>query len=597
MSRGPNVISELRQVQRENGYVTEAGLQALSKRTGLPLRELYGVASFYPEFNLKQPPRVRIEVCNALPCQMRKSEVLYREIEKKAAGKFDVEVDRCPCLGACDKAPALTINGHLQICTSEGDMEMRLKEAIAVIDGAEAPEAHFPIGITGHFCTDPYEAVDERYGALKALIASGEYGGVIGQIKAANLRGMGGAGKAANRKWEQVAKGASKEKYVVCNADESEPGTLKDREILRNLPHLLVEAMIIGGLTVGATQGYIYLRHEYKAQFKALDAEIKRAKSLMHNGHPLLGKNVGGSGKAFNLEIFVSPGGYIMGEATALLEALEGKRGQPRNQLVDLGMKMGIPSFNGLWGMPTLVNNVETWIYLPLILSKGPEAFVGRGIAGCQGLKWASVCGDVNRPGVFEVPMGTTYRALIEMAGGPAKAVDPETGNEVEGWEAIKAFAPSGPTYGFRTPADLDAKIDFVDPPGVPAGSGAVVVLSKARCMVDAALNFTRFFRNESCGKCVPCRVGSQKMVDLIKALRAGVSGDVPHIRARLAEYRREIEELSDVLMSTSICGLGKVVSVPIQSVLKYWPAEVALHFADRRCPVKVCAEMQGDGE
>ena len=163
MSRGPNVISELRKVQSEYGFVAEEGLVVLSKRTGLPLRELYGVASFYPEFNLKQPPRVRIEVCNALPCQMRRSEMLFREIEKKAAGKFDVEVDRCPCLGACDKAPALTINGHLQICTSPEEVEIRLQEAFAVIDGAPAPEAHFPIGITGHFRTDPYPGVEEQY--------------------------------------------------------------------------------------------------------------------------------------------------------------------------------------------------------------------------------------------------------------------------------------------------------------------------------------------------------------------------------------------------------------------------------------------------
>ncbi len=597
MSRGPNLINELRGVQARYGYITEEGLVELSERTGRPIREIYGLASFYPEFELKPPPRVRIAVCNALPCQMRKSEVLYREIEKQAAGKLDVVVERCPCLGACDKAPAMTINGHLRICETIEDAKALFTDAVATMAGQEAPEAHYPIGIRGHFRTDPYETVDQRYGALKALITGGDFKGVIDKIRLAKLRGMGGAGKPANRKWEQVAKQDVPEKYVICNADESEPGTLKDREILRNLPHLIVEAMIIGGLAVGASQGYIYLRHEYKAQFRALDQEIKRVKTLTFNGHPLLGQNAGGSGRPFNLEIFVSPGGYIMGEATALLEALESKRGQPRNQLVDLGMKMGIPSFNGLWGMPTLVNNVETWAYVPAILAHGPEWLVAQGINGCQGLKWASVCGDVEKPGVFEIPMGTTYRALIEMAGGPSKAIDPTTGALLEGWDAVKAFAPTGPTCGFRPPADLDAKIDFAEPPGVPAGSGAVIVLSKARCMVDAALNFTRFFRNESCGKCVPCRVGSQKMVDLIKALRAGVNGDVPHIRARLAEYRREIEQLSNVLITTSICGLGQVVQVPIQSVLKYWPAEVATHFADRRCPVNVCAEMHGRDE
>ena len=379
MDRGPNVIEELREVQRLNGFVTEKGLRELAEKLEKPLHELHGVASFYPEFHLTKPPRVVIEVCTALPCQMKNAEPLLRSIWERSQGHADVHVKRCPCLGACDTAPAAMINGHLQICRSQSDIKELFLNATAAIEGTREPEPAHPIGIRGKFRIDPYDDASQHYGALKALIGSKDYAGVMKSIGSAELRGMGGAGKPASRKWEQVYKEKSEEKYVVCNADESEPGTLKDREMLRNLPHLLVEAMIIGGLTVGATHGYIYLRHEYKAQHNALEDEISRLRKRTFNGFPLLGNNVGGSGKSFELKVFTSPGGYIMGEATALLEALEGKRGQPRNQLVDVGMKKGVPSFNGLWGKPTIVNNVETWCYVPCILYKGPEWFISQG--------------------------------------------------------------------------------------------------------------------------------------------------------------------------------------------------------------------------
>jgi NADH:ubiquinone oxidoreductase subunit F (NADH-binding) len=547
-------------------------LAELSRRLDRPIHEIYGVASFYPEFHLSPRPRVEIAVCDALPCKMNGAEALLRKLKDRAKGKADVVIRRCPCLGACDWAPAVTIDGKLQTCNYARTAADLLGDAEAAIRGTGECDAWPPRGINGPFRTDPYHSREEHFGALKTLTASGDYPSVIKAVTEANLRGMGGAGKPADRKWLQVAAQKSDEKYVVCNADESEPGTLKDREILRNLSHLVVEGMIIAGLAVGATRGYVYLRHEYKEQHNALNHAISLAQRI-----GLLGSNVGGSGMKFNLNVFVSPGGYILGEATALLEALEGKRGQPRNQIIDLGMQMGIPSFNGLWGKPTLLNNVETFVYIPTIVKNGAGWFKDQGIAPSQGLKWASVCGDVNNPGVFEVSMGAKFSEVIERAGGVRG-----------GRENFKAFAPSGPSYGFLPPAQADQTLDFRGWPAVSVGSGAIIVLDKSRCMIDSALNFTQFFRNESCGKCVPCRVGSQQMVNLIEMIGAGVD----HGKAKA--LLESIPRLEELLEKGSICGLGQVVARPIQTVLKHWPDEVEAHLKNGRCPANVCQIAEG---
>jgi NADH:ubiquinone oxidoreductase subunit F (NADH-binding)/NADH:ubiquinone oxidoreductase subunit E len=581
------LIQELREIQERNGgYIPEAELYALAQRLKKPKHELYGVASFYPEFRFSPPPKATIRVCTALPCYMKGAERLYRMVRREASKRGDVEVSRCPCLGRCDGAPAITIDHHVHAHQTARDL---YEISLSAMAGHEVPDQDFGPVALQPFSTDPYGKGEAKYGALRALVQrivqAQEIGAdavkkvredVLARIKEANLRGMGGAGKPVSRKLEQVFGEKSDEKYVVCNADESEPGTLKDREILLNFRYLLVESMTIVALTLGAQKGYIYIRHEYKQQADILRQEIHWAKT-----HGLLGENVLGSGMPFDLEVFVSPGGYVMGEMTALLEAIEGKRGQPRNQIVDLGMKKALPSFQGLWGKPTLVSNVETYIHIPTILHRGPEYFKGQGVRGCQGLKWASVCGDVMTPGVFEVPMGTTYREMLEKAGGPRGV--------------LKAFAPSGPSFPFLPTTDqfLDSPMDFrpttssesnpVIDAGAHIGSGAILFLNDGRCMIDAALNFTRFFRNESCGKCVPCRVGSQKMVDIIKELRAGT----PNADYEVA--KDTIRRLSDVLEETSICGLGKVVPKPMQSVLQHFQGEVEAHVKRRECPANVC--------
>jgi formate dehydrogenase beta subunit len=561
------VIARLHEIQERLGYIPPRELAELARELGKPLHEVHGVASFYPHFRLKPPPRATLHVCGDVACHMKGAPRFRERLEGLAAATGgQVEVRHCSCLGQCDGAPAMLINDHPW--ARVGNEEL-LAACETAIEGKELPHHHLE-GLKGPFKTNPYASEPERYSALRAVVQTGDYAGVLARLAAANLKGMGGAGFPTSRKWETVKGQASDQKYVICNGDEAEVGTFKDREILRNMPFLVIEAMTICALVTGATVGYIYIRHEYHEQIEIVREELRRARLL-----GIIGDNVLGTGKSFDLTVFVSPGGYVQGEETALICAIEGQRGQPRNKAVDVGFGKGLIVMNGgsgLFGKPTVVNNVETFSYIPLILTKGPEHFKGLGKNGCEGLKWIGVSGDVVRPGVFEVPMGTTYdEAINQLAGGPLPG------------RRIKGFAPSGPSFGLLPASMLNLKMDWgtrVKPVGAILGSGAVVAVDDTRCMLDLALNFTRFYRNESCGKCVPCRVGSQKLVDLILGLSQGTASD------------RELEavpRLADTLVVTSICGLGQVVPSPILSLMEFFKDEIDAHTKGRKCPAGVC--------
>jgi NADH:ubiquinone oxidoreductase subunit F (NADH-binding) len=399
---------------------------------------------------------------------------------------------------------------------------------------------------------------------VRRLIADRNFEGVLAILKDADLRGMGGAGFPAYRKWEGARNSPVEEKFVICNADESEPGTIKDRFILQHLPYLVFEAMIVCGLVVGAQRGYLYVRHEYKKQIEILRAELARIYSLGLCGQNILGRNL-----SFELEIFVSPGGYICGEETALMEAIQGHRAEPRN-------KPPRTVSYGLWGKPTALNNVETFALATSILVQGSEWYKAQGRPGFPGLKFVGVTGRVKRPGAFEVPMGITYRELImDYAGGPVP------GEEVIG------FAPSGPSSGYLPASLLDTPLDWatLTKLGSMVGSGAIIVCTNRACMLDMAFNSVRFFRNESCGKCVPCRVGTQKMVEMLEGWMSGSQtvGDVSLLN-----------ELFHVLKQTSICGLGQIAPVPIQSVIKHFPELIREHLENKRCPAGICFSRTG---
>ena len=558
--RGAVIFDDLRAIQLRYGFLPKAELEGLSQRTQTPLYQIHSVASFYPHFDLVPPPKAEIRVCADMSCHLNGACELRADLERRFVNSRpdDVQIRDVSCLGRCDHAPAISINDHILTDVNAARAEQIARSAIRGDDIREPHPEQTRIACKA----DPY-GENENYGVARKFVQSKAWDDVLAKLKAAELKGMGGAGFPTSLKWDLVRKQADPVKYIVCNADESEPGTIKDRFIMTNLPHLLIEGMIIAGLVTGAKRGILYIRHEYHFQEEILGEEIRRC---YHSG--LLGKNILGSDLGFDIEVFVSPGGYICGEESALIEAIEGHRAEPRN-------KPPFPGQIGLWQKPTVINNVETFINVPQILARGVDWFAAQGSGGSRGLKFVGVSGHVARPGIFEVPMGTPMRDVIfNHAGG------------VRSGRQLKAFAPSGPSSGYLPASMIDVRLDFkaLAEAGSMLGSGAIVVCDDGTCMLDMALNAVRFYRNESCGKCVPCRVGSQKMADMLARWTQGGVPE-PQYRADLAL----LDELSQAMSLTSICGLGQIVPAPIQSVLKHFRAEIDVHVLKSQCPSGIC--------
>ena len=554
------IFDDLRAIQLRYGFLPKAELEALSLRSHTPLYQIHSVASFYPHFQLTPPPKVDIRVCADMSCHLNGASELRADLEQQfgKAGSKDVMIRDVSCLGRCDQAVAVSINDEIFADATVASVDGIARE---ILRGEEVLEPHPQQGRV-RCASDPY-AEGEPYGAVRKLVTTQEWDGVLAELKASELRGMGGAGFPTSMKWDLVRKQPGHDKYVVCNADESEPGTIKDRFILTHLPHLVIEGMIVAGLVTGSKKGIVYIRHEYHWQEEIVGEELRRC---YHAG--LLGKKILGSDLSFDLEVFVSPGGYICGEESALLEALEGKRAEPRN-------KPPFPGQAGLWQKPTVINNVETFANVPQILARGVERFKTQGTNGSRGLKFVGVSGHAAKPGVFEVPMGISMRDVIfKYAGG------------VRNGRTLKAVAPSGPSSGYLPASMVDVRLDFkaLADAGSMLGSGAIVVCDDTTCMLDMALNAVKFYRNESCGKCVPCRVGSQKMADLLaRWTHSGLSE---------REYRADlalIEELCAAMSQTSICGLGQIVPAPVQSVLKHFREEIDAHVMHGKCPNGIC--------
>ncbi len=551
------IFDGLREIQHRFGYLPAEELKNLAAKIDIPLYRLHGVASFYPHFRLTPPPKADVCVCQDMSCHLRGADALRASLEDRLQNlsSTDVTIRGASCLGRCDTAPAVAINDRIYSRLTESQIEEIIRDVVT--QGVQPDPAPSRRGVA--CASDPYSAPGERYAAVRRFIQSRDADSIFAELKASGLRGLGGAGFPTETKWQAVRKQPGPEKYIVCNADESEPGTIKDRFILTNIPHLVIEGMILAGLLTGAQKGILYIRHEYDEQEKILHDELVSCKR-----EGLIGPSVLGSEFAFDLDLFVSPGGYICGEESALLEAIEGKRAEPRN-------KPPFPVAHGLWNKPTVINNVETFSNVPTILVRGVDWYKAQGADGCAGLKFVGISGDIAKPGVYEVPMGTTIADLIyKHAGG------------IPGGKKLKGFAPSGPSSGYLPASMADVKLDFkaLADAGSMLGSGAVVICDEDTCMLDMALNSTKFFRNESCGKCVPCRVGSQKLVDMLTAWTQGHAASTD-----LAL----LDELSEALRLTSICGLGQVVPAPIASVLKHFRDEVEAHISRRECSAGVC--------
>ncbi len=579
------IVQALHEIQHRCRYLPEAELRALAQTLAVPLHRVYEVASFYPHYRLAPPATVEVKVCRDMACHLRGSAPLRRALTAQAneigGAPPQVAVGGVSCLGQCDRAPAVAINDQVYRGKTEAELRalVRLAAANEPLPPQHADRA--PLG----WKIDPYDG-KPRYEALRRFIEGRDADGIINALKAADLRGMGGAGFRTHLKWSAVRAAPGNVKYVVCNADESEPGTFKDRELLRRTPYLAIEGIVLAGLVTGATKGYVYVRHEYEQEIEVLRAALAEAEA-----QGVCGANVLGSGSAFSVEIFVSPGGYIQGEETALLEAMEDRRGEPRN-------KPPFPTLSGLFGKPTVINNVETLAWVPGIVLRGGEWYSKQGVNGAAGLRFVSISGDVNAPGVYEVPFGQTVRELIfQTAGG------------MRDGQQLKAIASSGPSGGFipariarallpekfakerLTPdataydvLDLPLDLNTVAALGGMLGAAFVVYGDRAD-MVEHALNCVEFYRNESCGKCVPCRMGSEKLVELLVDLRAGKLQ-----RTELAV----VGELAEAMQITSICGLGQVAPNPITSVLKYFPEELDKYLAGERSPAPSGTPLRG---
>ncbi len=520
------LLTRMLEQQDASGAVDDGALRSLAQQTGVPLHRLEGLRGFYPQFRRHPVERPVLSVCRDMVCRQRLGMDPVARVHGDPDITRDFSVEGASCLGRCDHAPA-ALRQHTPL-RIDVDAEQRVK----LSSNPEHAPRQWPL--------DPYSTPSQHYATLQRWAASGDIEELLNTLKSAGLRGMGGAGFPTGVKWEACRTADRAVRAVICNADESEPGTFKDRVILAELPHLVIEGMLLAAWVTGAREGIIYLRHEYEPERERLEAALREARDrgLLGPGHPT----------GFDIRVFVSPGGYILGEETALLEALEDRRGEPRN-------KPPFPVSRGLGGEPTLINNVETLAACVGILHHGADWWREQGRGQAEGLKLLAVSGDVERPDVYCVPMGTTARELLALAGG------------VQGGKPLLAFFPGGASTNPLPAGRLDTPMDWdsLREAGSALGSGAVTFVAEGRDLLDLVLAQTRFFRNESCGKCVPCRVGTQKAVALVESAIAGDPVDgLPEL----------LRQLNGTLARTSICGLGQVALAPLVALMQHFPQQ-----------------------
>ncbi|MDF2675359.1 MAG: hndC2 [Clostridiales bacterium] len=401
------------------------------------------------------------------------------------------------------------------------------------------------------------------YGALEKALFSMNSEKIIEQIEESCLRGRGGGGFPTGRKWSQVKRQKEEMKYVVCNGDEGDPGAFMDRSIMEGDPHRVLEGMMIAAVACGAQEGYIYVRAEYPLAVNRLQNAINQARK-----YGILGKNILGTSFSFDIWINKGAGAFVCGEGSALTASIEGKRGMPR-------VKPPRTVEQGLFGKPTVLNNVETFANVPTIISKGVEWYKSFGTEKSPGTKAFALTGNIENTGLIEVPMGTTLREVIfDIGGGIREGKD------------FKAVQIGGPSGGCLTKAQLDLPLDFdsLKKAGAMIGSGGLVVMDENTCMVEVARFFMNFTQNESCGKCVPCREGTKRMLEILENIVAG-KGELEDIDMLL--------ELADTISSTALCGLGKTAAFPVVSTIKNFREEYELHIVDKKCPSKTCVKLK----
>ncbi len=541
--------------------------------------------------------RKKILVCAGTGCVAGGSLNLYSRF-KELAKHHDVEialreengeigVKKCGCHGYCEMGPLVRIEpaGYLYLKVTLEDCDEIFEKTIlgdepvlrlmskngdeVIMSQEEIPfykkQTRMVLENCGHIDAESIEEYIAKggYSALSKAIFEMGQDQVINTITEANLRGRGGGGYPAGRKWSQVKRQDEPVRYVVCNGDEGDPGAFMDRSIMEGDPHKMIEGMMIAGFATGAENGYIYVRAEYPLAVERLKIAICDAENL-----GILGNNILGSDFNFHLHINQGAGAFVCGEGSALTASIEGDRGMPR-------VKPPRTVEQGLWGKPTVLNNVETFANVPTIIQHGAQWFKGIGPENSPGTKAFALTGNVNNTGLIEVPMGTTLREVIFDIGGGVK--------DGKGFKAVQIGGPSG---GCLTEQHLDLPMDFdsLKKVGAMIGSGGLVVMDEDTCMVEVARFFMNFTRNESCGKCVPCREGTKRMLQILEQIVAGEGSE---------EDIEMLEELSETITKTALCGLGKTAAYPVMSTLKYFRDEYIDHVVHKRCKSGTCQALK----
>ncbi|MBE6779132.1 MAG: NADH-quinone oxidoreductase subunit NuoF [Ruminococcaceae bacterium] len=538
--------------------------------------------------------RAHVLICGGTGCTSSGSNKIinaFHESIKTNGLEDEIKVVQTGCFGLCALGPVVIVHpdGTFYSRVEEGDVDEIVREHLLkgrVVDrlvykdtgNYDDHHSHVALSDTVFYKTqnrvvlrncgvinpesiDEYIAMD-GYAALGKVLTEMTPDQVIQEILDSGLRGRGGGGFPTGRKWALTAPNKAPQKYVVCNADEGDPGAFMDRSVLEGDPHCLVEAMTIAGYAIGATQGYVYVRAEYPIAVARLQIAIDQARE-----YGLLGKNIFGSGFDFDLHIRLGAGAFVCGEETALMTSIEGNRGEPRP-------RPPYPAVKGLFGMPTVENNVETFANVPQIILRGAEWFASMGTERSKGTKVFALGGKIKNTGLVEIPMGTTLREIIH-----------EIGGGIPNGKQFKAAQTGGPSGGCIPASLIDTEVDYdnLTAIGCMMGSGGLIVMDEDTCMVDMAKFFLEFTVDESCGKCTPCRVGTQRLLEMLDKITSG-KGTLEDID--------ELERLCYYIKENSLCGLGQTAPNPVLSTLKFFRDEYVAHVVDKKCPAGVCKDL-----
>jgi NADH-quinone oxidoreductase subunit F len=578
------LIPMLMYAQDEYGFISDEMIAEIARRLELHTVQVEETLAYYSMLRRKPMGKHHVQICTNVACMLRGGNELLDQAKKRLEighketttdGVFSLE--EVECIGACTGAPAMQVNYDFY----ENLTPMKFDRIIEELDNGDHP-APEPVTAGALHPRDPAETpvISRRFGirlshkidvylqhdgykALEKALREMTPESIIDEVKKSNLRGRGGAGFPTGMKWSFVPKDSPKPKYMICNADESEPGTCKDRPLMEMDPHQMIEGITIAGRAIGAHQGFIYIRGEYRYVLDIVQTALDEAYSRNY-----LGKNILGSGFDFDLIVHTGAGAYECGEESALMESLEGKRGYPR-------IKPPFPAVVGLYGCPTIINNVETLSTVPAIILEGGEKYASRGTPKNGGTRMLCVAGHVNKPGIYEVPLGMNMKKFIyEVAGG------------IPNGKKLKAVIPGGSSCPLLSASEIDIPMDYdsVAKAGSMLGSGGMVVMDEDTCMVDMARRIMHFYAHESCGWCIPCREGTTWLRKMLERFHAGLGRP---------EDIDLVGDLAKNMLGRTFCPLGDAAALPTISIVQKWRNEFEQHLTGR-CPFKSAEALVG---